>query len=204
MSSVPLGQELWHQYAWAKNSVFSTPRARTLSSVPLGQELCLQYPWAKNSVFSTPGPRRLSSVPLGQELCHQYPWAKNSVIGTPGPRTLSSVPLGGELCHQYPWAKNSVFSSPRPRTLSSVPLGQELCLVSAANPHLLRISQICPRLATFWPFSLLRRNRCPAAQSQDQTYIFLMCRIRLRGPFIVNSPRSDHLPGVRKSAFPLL
>ena len=49
--------------------------------------------------------------------------------------------------------------------------------VSAANPHLLRFSQICPRLATFWSFSLLRRNRRPAAQSQDQTYIFLMCRI---------------------------
>ena len=49
--------------------------------------------------------------------------------------------------------------------------------VSAANPHLLRFSQFCPRLATFWPFSLLRRNRRPAAQSQDQTYIFLMCRI---------------------------
>ena len=45
------------------------------------------------------------------------------------------------------------------------------------TPHLLRFSQICPRLATFWPFSLLRRNRRPAAQSQDQTYIFLMCRI---------------------------
>ena len=51
------------------------------------------------------------------------------------------------------------------------------CLVSAANPHLLRFSQICPRLDTFWSFSLLRRNRRPAAQSQDQTYIFLMCRI---------------------------
>ena len=49
--------------------------------------------------------------------------------------------------------------------------------VSAANPHLLRFSQICPRLATFWSFSLLRRNRRLAAQSQDQTYIFLMCRI---------------------------
>ena len=49
--------------------------------------------------------------------------------------------------------------------------------VSAANPHLLRFSQICPKLVTFWPFSLLRRNRRPAAQSQDQTYIFLMCRI---------------------------
>ena len=49
--------------------------------------------------------------------------------------------------------------------------------VSAANPHLLRFSQICPRLANFWSFSLLRRNRRPAAQSQDQTYIFLMCRI---------------------------
>ena len=49
--------------------------------------------------------------------------------------------------------------------------------VSAANPHLLRFLQICPRLATFWPFSLLRRNRRPAAQSQDKTYIFLMCRI---------------------------
>ena len=49
--------------------------------------------------------------------------------------------------------------------------------VSAPNPHLLRFSLICPRLATFWPFSLLRRNRRPAAQSQDQTYIFLMCRI---------------------------
>ena len=49
--------------------------------------------------------------------------------------------------------------------------------VSAANPHLLRFSQICHRLATFWPSSLLRRNRRPAAQSQDQTYIFLMCRI---------------------------
>ena len=90
----------------------STPGPRTLSSVPLGQELCHQYPWVKNSVISTPGPRTLSSVPLGQELCHQYPWAKNSVISTPGPRTLSSVPLGQELCHQYPWAKNSVFSTP--------------------------------------------------------------------------------------------
>ena len=49
--------------------------------------------------------------------------------------------------------------------------------VSAANPHLLRFSQICPRLATFWSFSLLRRNRRLAAQSQDQTYIFLICRI---------------------------
>ena len=49
--------------------------------------------------------------------------------------------------------------------------------VSAANPHLLRFSQICPRLTTFWSFSLLRRNRRLAAQSQDQTYIFLMCRI---------------------------
>ena len=49
--------------------------------------------------------------------------------------------------------------------------------VSAANPHLLRFLQIPPRLATFWSFSLLRRNRRPAAQSQDQTYIFLMCRI---------------------------
>ena len=49
--------------------------------------------------------------------------------------------------------------------------------VSAANPHLLRFSQICPRLATFWSFSLLRKNRRPAAQSQNQTYIFLMCRI---------------------------
>ena len=49
--------------------------------------------------------------------------------------------------------------------------------VSAANPHLLRFLQICPRLATFWSFSLLRRNRRPAAQSQDQTYIFLMCQI---------------------------
>ena len=50
-------------------------------------------------------------------------------------------------------------------------------IVSAPNPHLLRFSQIFPRLATFWSFSLLRRNRRPAAQSQDQTYIFLMCRI---------------------------
>ena len=50
-------------------------------------------------------------------------------------------------------------------------------LVSAANPHLLRFSQICHRLATFWSFSLLRRNRRLAAQSQDQTYIFLICRI---------------------------
>ena len=50
-------------------------------------------------------------------------------------------------------------------------------IVSAANPHLLRFSQICHRLATFWSFSLLRRNRRPAAQSQDQTYIFLICRI---------------------------
>ena len=49
--------------------------------------------------------------------------------------------------------------------------------VSAANPHLLRFSQICPRLTTFWSFSLLRRNRRLAAQSQDQTYIFLICRI---------------------------
>ena len=49
--------------------------------------------------------------------------------------------------------------------------------VSAANPHLPRFSLICLRLAIFWSFSLLRRNRRPAAQSQDQTYIFLMCRI---------------------------
>ena len=49
--------------------------------------------------------------------------------------------------------------------------------VSAANPHLLRFSQICPRLTTLWSFSLLRRNRRLAAQSQDQTYIFLICRI---------------------------
>ena len=49
--------------------------------------------------------------------------------------------------------------------------------VSAANPHLLRFSLICPRLTTFWSFSLLRQNRCLAAQSQDQTYIFLICRI---------------------------
>ena len=55
---------------------------------------------------------------------------------------------------------------------------EELSLdVSAANPHLLRFLQICPRLATFWSFSLLRRKRRPAAQSQDQTYIFLMYRI---------------------------
>ena len=53
----------------------------------------------------------------------------------------------------------------------------ELLSVSAANPHLLRFSQICPRLTTFWSFSLLRRNRRLAAQSQDQTYIFLICRI---------------------------
>ena len=50
-------------------------------------------------------------------------------------------------------------------------------IVSAANPHLLRFSQICPRLTTLWSFSLLRRNRRLAAQSQDQTYIFLICRI---------------------------
>ena len=49
--------------------------------------------------------------------------------------------------------------------------------VSAANPHLLRFSQICPRLNTFWSFSLRRRNRRLAAQSQNQTYIFLICRI---------------------------
>ena len=52
-----------------------------------------------------------------------------------------------------------------------------LLCVSAANPHLLRFSLICPRLTTFWSFSLLRRNRRLAAQSQDQTYIFLICRI---------------------------
>ena len=122
---VPLGQQLCHQYAWAKNSVISTPGPRTLSSVPLGprtsssvslgQELCHQYPWAKISLISTPGFRTLSSVPLGQELCPQYPWATNSVISTPGPR----------LCHQYPWAKNSVISTPGPRSLSLVLLGQE-------------------------------------------------------------------------------
>ena len=91
--------------------MISTPGPGTLSSVPLGQELSHQYPWARNSVISTPGPRTLSSVALGQELCLQYPWARNSVIGTPGPGTLSSVPLGQELCLQYPWAKNSVFST---------------------------------------------------------------------------------------------
>ena len=49
--------------------------------------------------------------------------------------------------------------------------------VSAANPHLLRFSLLLPRLTTFWSFSLLRRNRRLTAQSQDQTYIFLICRI---------------------------
>ena len=58
-----------------------------------------------------------------------------------------------------------------------LPLDLRLLDVSAANPHLLRFSQICPRLTTFWSFSLLRRNRRLAAQSQDQTYIFLICRI---------------------------
>ena len=31
--------------------------------------------------------------------------------------------------------------------------------VSTANPHLLRISRFCPRLAAFWPFYVLRRYR---------------------------------------------
>ena len=68
--------------------------------------------------------------------------------------------------------------------------------VSAANPHLLRCSQICPRLATFWPFYILRRYRRPPDHSQGLNYIILMCRIQRRCPFIVNPPRSDDLRGI--------
>ena len=50
-------------------------------------------------------------------------------------------------------------------------------MCKCGQPHLLRFSDILPRLATFWSFSLLRRNRRLAAQSQDISYIFLICRI---------------------------
>ena len=68
--------------------------------------------------------------------------------------------------------------------------------VRAANPHLLRLSQICPRLATSWPFYTLRRYRRTPDHSQGLNYIILTCRIQRRCPFIVNQPRSDDFPGI--------
>ena len=69
-------------------------------------------------------------------------------------------------------------------------------VVSAANPHLLRFSQICPRLDTFWPFYICWRYRRPADHSQLLNYIILTCQIQRSCPFIVNSPRSDDLSGI--------
>ena len=68
--------------------------------------------------------------------------------------------------------------------------------VSAANTHLLSISQICPGLATFWPFYILRRYRQPPDNSQGLNYIILTCPIQRRCPFTVSTPLSDDLPGI--------
>ena len=89
---------------------------------------------------------------------------------TPHPALPLVVFCPPPLASWCPAPASGCAPPPPPATSGGMP-------VSAANPHLLRFSQICPRLATFWSFSRLRRNRRPAAQSQDRTYIFLMCRI---------------------------
>ena len=68
--------------------------------------------------------------------------------------------------------------------------------VSAAYPHLLRLSQIRPRLAKLWPFYTLLRYRRPPEYSQGLNYIIPTCRIQRRCPFIINPPRSDDLPAI--------
>ena len=68
--------------------------------------------------------------------------------------------------------------------------------VSAANPHLLRFSQICPRMVTFGPFHILRRHRRPPDHSPGMKYIIVTCWIQRSCPFIVKLPRSDDLPGI--------
>ena len=68
--------------------------------------------------------------------------------------------------------------------------------VSATNPDLLRVCQMCPRLATFWPVYILLRYRRPSKHSQGLNYIILTCWIQRCCPFIVNLPRSDDLPGI--------
>ena len=74
--------------------------------------------------------------------------------------------------------------------------GTQDTAISAADPHLLRFSQICPRLATLWPFYTIRRNRRPPDDSQGLNYRILTCRIQRCCPFIVDPPRSDDLPRI--------
>ena len=67
---------------------------------------------------------------------------------------------------------------------------------SAANLRLLRLSNIWPRLATFWRFCILRRYRRPPDHSQGLNYIILRCLIQRRCPFLVNLLCFKDLPGI--------
>ena len=103
-------------------------------------------------------------------------------LGRPGPQSPRRVSSWGRILRTWVTEEQAEVSHPadvgslRPQGAPGHPSHPSRG-VSAANPHLLRFSQICPRLTTFWSFSLLRRNRRLAAQSQDQTYILLICRI---------------------------
>ena len=95
---------------------------------------------------------------------------------------------------------NFVRDLPAPR--SSLTWGHSLmCFwrgsVSAANPLLLKPSEICPRLVTFWLSYIHRRYYRPQDHSQRVNYIILTCWIEGWCPFIVNPPYSGDSPGIQ-------